>query len=476
MPQNLYTYENVMYILQMEERKGRLKDGTYSVESGIKELSKLLKEKRAFIKQSSRDETAEKKLELLQLQQMYKERTEMEQDRITKEIIERKFALSISPKSIKGKTAYIADNCPTTIISKIISQELQRGYKLKPQNRDHIIEQLRGLLDGSMEKIIIRADVHEFFESIPQKKILHQLAVDGNLSTISLKYIRSFIHCYNQSQQILGLASNGVPRGLSFSSYLAEAYMQKIDAKICEIPGVYYYKRYVDDIVVVANPDKGTSQEYWNQLEKCFENTGLTLHQEDEKKYMATWGNGTTSAQFIYLGYMFMYSKGKLHIRLSPRRFEKYQILLNAIFDIYAKNSHYRAWKVDKNQSKKRMDALRQLFLRLRVLTGNGLLSGRRNYIASGVYYSNKYITSTDQFRALDKLLVDLVDCQFDPPRNLFAYSEKNNYDVNVERIRVQLKEFSFTKSFENKELMRSSKYNIVQTQLQDIYLKYVNE
>lgn len=476
MPKNLYTYENVMHILQAEERKGRLKEGTYSADSGIHALSKQLKELRLSIKRSSCTDAAEQKLELLQLQQKYKDLTNKEQDRITKEIVDRKFSISISPKSIKGKIAYVSENSPTTIICKIIAQELQRGYKIKPQNRDHIIEQLRGLLDGSMEKIVIRADVQEFFESIPQEAFLRQLAVDGNISTTSFKYLRAVIHHYNESLRHLGQEVRGVPRGLSFSSYLAEVYMMQIDAKIREIPGVYYYKRYVDDIVIVANPNQGTATEYWLRLEECFVDSGLTLHQEKEKKYIATWGNDTSLATFVYLGYMFLYNKGKLQLRLSPRRYQKYKILLNAIFDIYAKCSHYRTWKVDKDPSKKRMDALHLLFLRLRVLTGNGLLSGRKNYVASGVYYSNMYITTTRQLKDLDNLLVELVDTRFNPPKNLFGYSAENTYDENVTRIREQLKEFSFVKSFQNKELMRNHKYNSIQTQLQGIYLKHVDE
>ncbi len=477
MPKNLYTYDNVMYILQMEERKGRLTERTtYSADSGVLELSKLLKEKRALIKRSPNAEVRELKLELLQLQQKYKDLVGREQDKITKDIIDRKFTLSISPKSIKDKIAYVTDNCPTTIISKIISQELQRGYKIKPQNRDHIIEQLRGLLNGAMEKVIIRADVQDFFESIPQDVLLHQLAVDGKLSGISLKYIRSFFHHYNHTQLLLGHKSSGVPRGLSFSSYLAEVYMQNIDAMIREIPGVYYYKRYVDDIVIVANPDYGTSQEYWERLEMCFENSSLSLHHEPEKKYTATWGKNTDIAKFVYLGYMFLYHGGKLALRMSPRRYNKYKILINAIFDIYAKCSHFRTCTVDKDPTKKRADALHQLFQRLRVLTGNGFLSGRKNYVATGVYYSNKYITTTQQLKDLDDLLTEVVDTKFNPPCNLFGYSEENTYELNVARIREQLKEFSFVKSFQNRELNHSHKYNLIQTQLQGIYLKYKDE
>lgn len=476
MPKNLYTYENVMHILQIEERKGRLNKGTYSAESGIPELSKQLKELRAAIKVSSRLEANEKKLVLSQFQHKYKELTGKEHDRITKDIVDRKFSISISPKTIKGKTAYVSDNCPTTIISKIIAQELQRGYKIKPQNRDHIIEQLLRLLDGSIEKIVIRADVQDFFESIPQETLLRQLSVDGNISTTSFKHLRAFMHHYDESLRKSNQEVRGIPRGLPFSSYLAEVYMMHIDAKIREIPGVYYYKRYVDDIVIVANPDNGTTMEYWQCLEECFAGSGLTLHQEKEKKYAATWGSDTSLATFVYLGYMFLFNKGKLQLRLSPRRYQKYKILLNAIFDIYAQCSHYRTCKVDKDPSKKRMDALHQLFLRLRVLTGNGLLSGRKNYVASGVYYSNKYITTTQQLRDLDALLTELVDTRFNPPQNLFGYSAENSYDENVTRIREQLKEFSFVRSFQNKELMRNPKYNLIQTQLQGIYLKHVDE
>lgn len=43
---------------------------------------------------------------------------------------------------------------------------------------------------------------------------------------------------------------NGLPRGLSISSVMSELYMKYFDLRIRRLEGVYYYARFVDDIVV----------------------------------------------------------------------------------------------------------------------------------------------------------------------------------------------------------------------------------
>lgn len=466
---NLYTYENVAKILQTEQQNGRLKDYTYDSGTGIWMLSMQMKETRKAIKRAKRDERGEMLLEMKQLQEQYRVKTKEEHERIAKEITSRSFQPYIR-RRVFEKDTYIAQDTNTLVVSKIISKELQQAYGLKPQNRDTIVEQLRGLLDGAMPKVVIRADVCDFYESIPQERLIRQIESEGKISSYSIKYLRSFFYEHNDLRPLTDISTIGIPRGLAFSAYLSELYMEPIDAKIRAIPGVYFYKRYVDDMVIVANPDKGTPDEYWMQLKQCFDGSGLSIHEDSKKKYVALWNRDTEVAEFPYLGYAFMYNTGQLEVLLSDKRYMKYRELIDAVFDIYEKTCHYRKWKKTKLPEDKRGDALRQLMERLRVLTGNGLLHGHKCFVACGVYYSNKYLTNTTQLDMLDMYLQETIERRFNPPADLFNYSEVNNHETNVALIKEKLKKFSFKESFNTPTLNTNKSYVWELTQLKHIY------
>ena len=121
---------------------------------------------------------------------------------------------------------------------------------------------------------------------------------------------------------------------------------------------------------------------------------------------------------------------GTLSLGLSQKRFTKYIVLLDAIFEIYDKCSHYRKYKamsMDERQETyfHKKDALQQLFERLEILTSNGLLSGRKN-------------------------------------NTLFSYSPENNYEYNLAKIKQKLYDLSFVKGFQERKIHKHGHFSRV--------------
>lgn len=325
-----------------------------------------------------------------------------------------------------------------------------------------------------MPKIVIRADIHSFFESIPQIELVEKLSDDGFVSRKTVKYLKRILYTYNETANILD--EKGLPRGLSFSSHLSELYMRPIDEKVRRLDGVLFYKRYVDDIFIVADPDKCSKEDYWDSLNSIFEEKELNLHNDSEKRYLAYFDKQTNNAQFDYLGYKFVYKEGKLDICLSNKRYSKYRIMIDAIFEIYAQCSHYRKKYETENEvghSKYcHKDALRQLFERIDILTSNGLLSGRKNFVATGIYYTNKYLTDLSQLNKLDDYLSEKIESKeaFCPPSNLFNYGQDNGYEKNVSLIKYKLHRFSFVKGFNERKIHKSEHFGRILLDLQRIY------
>lgn len=382
---DFYHFDSLWRIMKGEEKRGKLRADFYSPE--VKEISLDLKSLRSQLRSCPKEERGSLQQDIQDRKDEMDERKKEELKKKALEISRGKAQLKIESLIIKGHRAFASNNLDTVLVCQIVKQELKRCYRLYPANRDVIIEQIKGLLDNGMSKIVIRADIRSFFESIPQQGLVSKLADDGFVSKKTVKYLKGLFYAYNDKAE--NKEGMGLPRGLSFSSHLAELFMRPIDERIKQTEGVYYYKRYVDDILIVADPAKGDKEHYWDVMDGVFKERGLALHNGSEKKYIACWDGTTMEKEFDYLGYKFVYRKGKLDVCLSQKRYLKYKTLIDAIFEIYAQCSHFRRRVDTRSQEVPRRDALHQLFDRLEVLTSNGLLSGRKNFVATGVYYSN---------------------------------------------------------------------------------------
>lgn len=455
-----------------EEKRGKLRTDYYSQE--VKDISEQLKKLRSKLRNSKKSEQDVIRQDIAELKEDLDGKKEVELRLKALEITKGKAKVEIGTQTIKGHKAYISKNMDTMLVCQIIKQELRRSYKLHPANMDMIIEQIKGLLDNKMLKIVIRADIHSFFESIPQNELVKKLSDDGFVSRKTVKYLKRILYTYNEAANILD--EKGLPRGLSFSSHLSELYMRPIDERVRRLDGVLFYKRYVDDIFIVADPDKCSMADYWNSINRIFEENELSLHKDSEKRYLAYFDKQTNNAQFDYLGYKFVYKEGRLDICLSNKRYSKYRIMIDAIFEIYAQCSHYRkkyeAENKDGHSKYCHKDALRQLFERIDILTSNGLLSGRKNFVATGIYYTNKYLTDLSQLNKLDDYLSEKIESKeaFCPPSNLFNYGQDNGYEKNVSLIKYKLHSYSFVKGFNERKIHKSEHFGRILLDLQRIY------
>lgn len=252
-----------------------------------------------------------------------------------------------------------------------------------------------------------------------------------------------------------------MPRGLAFSSYLAEIFLQQTDHSIEMIEGVWYYRRYVDDIIIVASTEK-SPEEYWEEIRLCVEKAGLMLHENGGKKVLSVAEAGC-STNFEYLGYAFHIGSNGLNVGLSSGRKEKYQKRIDSIFNYYsefpATSQKYRNKMKRKRNRSESCSSLRQLFAMVSCLTGNGHLEGDKRYVSIGSYYSNRHLTDLSDLKDLDEYLRKSIDNKFNPPANMFCYSGGNDRDQIVEDIRKVLKKWTFTEGFKTRRFCKNPKF-----------------
>lgn len=144
---------------------------------------------------------------------------------------------------------------------------------------------------------IIRLDIRKFYQSVDTRKVL-DCASGGTRSTYSLR--RNLEHYLNWSRDHV----KGVPTGVSLSSSLAEYYlMEHLDKTSISLPGVHFYRRYVDDIIMVCS-SRRSSSEYIEDIKKILPNE-LDFNSDPEKHDVVKVHAPEDRGCFDYLGYNF---------------------------------------------------------------------------------------------------------------------------------------------------------------------------
>ena len=469
MKPEFYSIETFQKIMGLEESRGRLKEFCYSQEA--KALSKEIKDLRGELRKLPKDEREELQQQLEDLTLQYEEKKRSEIAEAYNQVVHGKYCVKLTEVEAKGKAAYAVGDMASMLISKFIALEIRNQYQLRPANRDEVVEELRVLLDNPMPKILIRADIHHFYESILQQSLLEKIEEDDYLTATSFRYLRKFFYEYNQLTN--NQEHKGIPRGLSFSPSLAEIYLREFDREVKNINGLYFYKRYVDDIVLIVNPKKISVDDCWDAIREIAEGSSLTLHDDDDKmvKVQLPTDNGEPLL-FNYLGYQFRCDNGHTELLLTEEKVKRYCNTIDCIFRAYAKVANHRT---KDEHGRKHTDGLMQFMHRIDALTGNGNLDSRRNFVKTGLFYSNRLLTDFSQLDELDRYLADTLNDpdRFSPPQNLFNYGDGNNHDENVNRIKEKiLTKYSFKTGFHNRRMYRWNDYVVVLKQLQNLYYK----
>ena len=271
---------------------------------------------------------------------------------------------------------------------KQIQLNIHRLYKVKQGNRYQIICQLRELLGDEFPKYILRTDISSFYESIPRAKLLRKLRDDPLLTPTSKNIIKRILFEYGQltGQKI------GLPRGIGVSAYLAELYMREIDSLIQNYPGVLYYARYVDDMLILFCPPPNTGTfRFLKTLLRKFKELGLERNRNKTEIFNVP---KDYPISIEYLGYKFEIQSDKIKLRMTDKKVERYKNRLDLIFTAYAKQS--------KTSEKRARSVLEQ---RIKFLTGNTRLVNNKKNIVSGIYFSNPLLTNLQDLCNLDDYL-----------------------------------------------------------------------
>ena len=275
--------------------------------------------------------------------------------------------------------------CQNLVLRKI-HKNIKRIYSVQQADRNNIVKQIKLLLKENVDMRIVRLDVRHFYESIDRQRILTKLIDDARLSYQTL----SLLQCLFSNPIVA--SETGLPRGLGVSAVLSELYMKYFDLEFKKIEGVYYYARFVDDIIVFCSSE--TSKELaWKYAGDELAKIGLQLNKE--KSYGLN--PNAPEKEFTYLGYTFRKTGNHLSVTIAQKKLNVIKTRLTRSFVRYSKDRDYEILK-----------------LRIKFLTGNFTLYNPHTLlpIKVGIYFNYKMATDVSALDEIDAYYQRLLHCR----------------------------------------------------------------
>lgn len=368
------------------------------------------------------------------------------------------FRIKLNTVKLKdGKTGYTVPDTPENFfVMKTLQANLKRVFKVQQANRHRIMTQVRLLMNESTPKYIIRTDIHHFYETIPQNRLLDMISGNTLLSKRSVHFVRQILQEFEEKKAATEPRGLGVPRGVGASAYLSEIYLRDLDEKIKHREEVVYYVRYVDDIFMVLShlPGKTGLDEYYDDLREEFAKTGLALmdpnDKEQQKKMLLQdlfaprrTGDDNGKGTFSYLGYKlhWVLNKGEqgnkliTTFNLSDNKNKKIRTRIDRAFAHFEEKTKYSL-----------KEARQDLRDSLRFIAGNYRLTKSKNGIKAGVYYSNDLLTDSNALNAYTHYLRNKCKGLKVYEEALKGMPERNAYIASVKKMVMR---FDFKKQWD---------------------------
>ena len=301
-------------------------------------------------------------------------------------------------------------------LAKQVGSVLRGAVGTKGQNRNHTANQVRIALSREQPLRIVKSDIKDFFSSIPAQELLDKLSRDSRIDSVTCILCEKFITDYKSYCMRRNAPCNGLPQGVSLSSYLAEYYLSILDQEWTKQNSELLYARFVDDIIIIA-PETSDGEKLLDKLIRDLNNLSLNIN-KDKTINKCSDGRDNKKFSFEFLGYRFVreyQESGKNKLTLKPvkvsltnRKVQKLKGQIKKSLQSYRRKVNAHSSKVDR---KYRQLQKRLLISRLTYLTGNTRIVKDRREIMVGIYFSYpSQAYNIDQLEELDRFLQQQIN------------------------------------------------------------------
>lgn len=179
------------------------------------------------------------------------------------------------------------------------------GFRPK-RNAHQAVDQVRkALRSGQIE--VVDADISKYFENIPHRALLRQVArrvSDGMILKLIKGWLRApIMEIDDQGNQRMKANKAGTPQGGVISPLLANIYLNPLDKAVNGCQEKPVLVRYADDLLILCRP--GQSRDLKRRLERWLQAKGLELNQTKSRLV------NSRQEGFAFLGYSFMWRRSR---------------------------------------------------------------------------------------------------------------------------------------------------------------------
>lgn len=445
-----FSAHNFEIIFTIENRKGHVDITTMSTtyQDILGKIKDIRVKARDIRKKKKLDRTSKEVSDLkkfdLEIKNLQKEKAEAlaeDMASIADEVNSHSFKFKLNKHLYGDKEEFTLENSRASYYAmKQLLHNMKRTFKIEMLGRHQIMTAIKHLLNMSMPIFIIRTDVQNFYESIPQDALFQKVYDNNLLSFKSKSFIKQIFYAYETIKDPSKTSSNkGVPRGIGISAMLSELYMQDIDKELKSRTGVIFYVRYVDDIFMILTSLGSFKDlnEYYQNMQDFFKSKGLNLQPigSDKCKLIEYSPGKLKPISFDYLGYKINLSKPKKLLiakySLSDKKIKKINDRIEKAFKHFETLS-----KIDIKAAR------RDLLDSLNYITGNFRLSNSKSHAKAGLYYSNDLL---DNLEELDQFTATLHSHAITPYSKLFPKDDKNkDKDKFIDALSKHIKKIDF--------------------------------
>ena len=293
-----------------------------------------------------------------------------------------------------GKNTYRPELAVDFLKLKLTNYFIKRIYKVSQADRRKIIKQIKIMLsDGSPYKLL-KLDISDFYESIPLSTMINRLKDDMLLCGKGLNFLESLQNKIQNLPEKYRI--DGLPRGIDVSATLSELFMLAIDREIKKIPEVFFYARYVDDIIIMHS---SVQDVLIGQCKEIILRNNLKIN-ESKMEIISFEEDNVSKRTFDFLGYRFSIMPKsddrmgkKIEVDIAEKKINKLKKRIVHSFISYVKDND-----------------LGLLKCRLRFLTGVvRLQKSTQGTLCAGNAFNYSELTSCKTLHILDGFVRNLL-------------------------------------------------------------------
>ena len=358
------------------------------------------------------------------------------------------FSSGLTVFRLGKKKGYGFVDIADTIIARLLAKNIRAAYPATQSHRQFIISNSVSIMKECLAFNVFRYDIQNFYESIDRKLLLEYLIADGVCTWQTILLIQRLFFLLEISDV------PGLPRGLAISGALAEIRLMSFDQNIRQKNDVFFFSRFVDDILVITS-DR-CAKELFDDFVVEMLPEELNLHDGEKRSflpvpaiYVSKKRNVKEGAYYTlsYLGYKIRISNNSVKDNVfgSSRRDVLIDISDNKIQKLKERLIRSFASYIASGKGDSDFSLLKR---RIRAITGNYEVRdpGTGVAIKTGIYYSYIHKNSDDDcaLQKLDRFFRGLLFS------DEFPLSLRIKHALTLDQ-RKELVGYSFRLGFKNK-------------------------